>query len=224
MPCSPSPADGTAVALRTYAQPLTVPRLQWPASLRPMPTPDEMMSAVTDSIQERTGRSMAEWVALVGTSGVDPLDQNAVRAWLREVHSVRQNTQWAIADEVARAAGWVRPTVEQYIDGQYTGPRAALRPVFDVVRSAVLALGDDVVIEGRGTYVPFVRRRQFAAVAATTASRLDLGLRLPEPPAPSRLEPAKAPGSATHRVRLASVADVDDEVRSQLRAAYEQNG
>jgi predicted transport protein len=189
-----------------------------------MPTPDEMMSAVTDSIEERTGRSMAEWAALVGTSGVDPLDQNAVRAWLREVHGVRQNTQWAIADEVARAAGWVRPTVEQYIDGQYTGPRAALRPVFDAVRSAVLALGDDVVIEGRGTYVPFVRRRQFAAVAATTASRLDLGLRLPEPPATSRLEPATAPGSATHRVQLFSVDDVDDEVRSLLRVAYLQNG
>ena len=92
------------------------------------------------------------------------------------------------------------------------------------MRSAVLALGDDVVVEGRGTYVPFVRKRQFAAVAATTASRLDLGLRLPEPPTSARLEPARAPGSATHRVRLASVADVDDEVRSLLRAAYEQNG
>jgi predicted transport protein len=183
-----------------------------------------MMSAVTDSIEERTGRSMAEWVALVGTSGVDPLDQNAVRRWLREVHGVRQNTQWAIADEVARAAGWVRPTVEQYVDDQYTGAKSALRPVFDAVREAAVALGDDVTIEGRGTYVPFVRRRQFAAVAAATSSRLDLGLRLPDPPACARLEPAKAPGSATHRVRLTSVDDVDGEVRALLRAAYEQNG
>jgi predicted transport protein len=189
-----------------------------------MPTPDDMMTAVTDSIEERTGRSMAEWVALVGTSGVDPLDQNAVRTWLREVHGVRQNTQWAIADEVARGAGWVRPTVEQYVDGQYTGPKAALLRVFDAVREAAVALGDDVTIEGRGTYVPFVRKRQFAAVAATTASRLDLGLRLSDPPPSARLEPARAPGSATHRVRLNSVDDVDDEVRALLRAAYEQNG
>ncbi|WP_209305397.1 hypothetical protein [Blastococcus sp. CT_GayMR20] len=136
-----------------------------------MPSPDDMTSAVTDSIDERTGRSIAGWVALVGTAGVDPLDQNAVRTWLREVHGVRQNTQWAIADEVARAAGWVRPTVEQYVDGQYTGARAALRPVFDAVREA-----------------------------------------------------AKAPGSATHRVRLTTVDDVDDEVRTLLRAACEQNG
>jgi len=189
-----------------------------------MPGPDEMMSAVTDSIAERTGRTMAEWVTLVGTSGVDPLDQNAVRRWLREVHGVKQNTQWAIADEVARGAGWVRPSVEGYVDGQYTGTKAGLRPIFDAVRAAAEALGDDVTVEGRSTYVPFVRRRQFAAVSAATATRVDLGLRLPDPPVSERLQPATAPGSATHRVQLRSVDDVDDEVRALLRSAYEQNG
>jgi predicted transport protein len=173
---------------------------------------------------ERTGRSLADWVALVAGSGVDPLDQNAVRRWLREVHGVKQNSQWAIADAAARDAGWERPTVEAYIDGQYTGAKAALRPIFDALRAAAEALGDDVVLEGRGTYVPFVRRRQFAAVAAATATRVDLGLRLPDPPTSARLEPAKAPGSATHRVQLLSVDDVDDEVRGLLRAAYDQNG
>jgi Domain of unknown function (DUF5655)/Domain of unknown function (DUF4287) len=182
-----------------------------------------MMSAVTDSMAERTGRTLAEWVALVAASGVDPLDQNAVRRWLRETHGVKQNSQWAIADAAAQAAGWERPSVDDYIDGQFTGKKAALRPVFDAVRAAALALGDEVTVEGRGTIVPFVRRRQFA-VTATTTSRLDLGLRFTDPPASTRLAPATAPGQATHRVQLFSVADVDDEVRALLRAAYEQNG
>src|SRR3954468_18418835 len=182
-----------------------------------------MLSAVTDSMAERTGRTLEEWVALVAGSGVDPLDQNAVRRWLREVHGVKQNSQWAIADAAATAAGWARPSVEDYIGGQFTGKKAALRPVFDAVRAAALALGDDVTIEGRGTIVPFVRRRQFA-VTATTTSRLDLARRVPEPPASTRLTPASAPGQATHRLALHTVADVDDEVRALLRAAYEQNG
>ena len=215
---------------RTTQRDLAVAGGPWPRRIRPgasvpgVPSPDDMMSAVTDSMAGRTGRTLQEWVALVATSGVDPLDQNAVRRWLREVHGVKQNSQWAIADAAARDAGWVRPTVEEYVDAQYTGAKAALRPVFDAVREAVLALGDDVVIEGRGTYVPFVRRRQFAAVAAATATRIDLGLRLPDPPAGDRLQQTTAPGSATHRVQLFSVADVDDEVRSLLRAAYGQNG
>ncbi|MCW2637432.1 MAG: hypothetical protein JWQ99_3799 [Blastococcus sp.] len=181
-------------------------------------TPDEMVSAVAVSMAERTGRSLDGWGALVATSGIDPLDQNAVRRWLRKVHDVRLNTQWAIADAPAQSAGWVRPSVEQYIGSQFTGARGALRPVFEAVRAAALALGDDVTIEGRGTYVPFVRRRQFAA-AATTSARLDLGLRLLEPPVGDRFEPARAPGSATHRVPLRMAADVDDEVRGLLGAA-----
>jgi predicted transport protein len=189
-----------------------------------MPSPEEMLDAVSASMARRTGRTLEGWVALVRASGVDPLDQNAVRRWLREVHGVPQNSQWAIADAAARQAGWIRPTVEQYVDEQYQGRKAALRPVFDAVRAAVLALGDDVTTEGRGTYVPFVRKRQFAAVAAASASRIDLGLRLPDPPASGRLQPATAPGSATHKVVLTAVEDVDGEVRALLRAAYEQNG
>src|SRR6478735_6070700 len=141
-----------------------------------------MMSAVSDSMAGRTGRTLEEWVALVAGSGVDPLDQNAVRRWLREVHGVKQNSQWALADAAAQAAGWVRPSVEDYIDGQFGGAKAALRPLFDVVRDAAMSVGRDVTVEGRGTYVPFVRKRQFAAVAVLS-TRLDLGLRLPEPPA-----------------------------------------
>jgi len=182
-----------------------------------------MLSSVTASIQERTGRSMDDWVALVEASAVDPLDQNAVRRWLRDVHGVRQNTQWAIADAVAGRAGWVRPTLEEYVDQQYAGRWAGLRPVFDAVRDAALALGADVRMEGRSTYVSFVRGRQFAAVQAATATRVDLGLRLPVTLDSERLQPTKAPGQATHKVALAAVSDVDAEVRALLRAAYDQS-
>ena len=183
-----------------------------------------MFDALAASMATRTGRTLEEWVDLVGGSGVHPLDQNAVRRWLKESHGLPQNSQWAVADAAARRAGWTRPTVEQYVDEQYRGAKAALRPVFEAVRAAVLELGDDVTVEGRASYVPFVRRRQFAAVAAATARRLDVGLRLHDPPASARLQPAAAPGSATHKVALTSVGEVDDELRGLLRAAYDQNG
>jgi hypothetical protein len=182
-----------------------------------------MMSAVTASLAARTGRSLDEWVALVQASGIDPLDQNAVRRWLRAEHGVPQNSQWAIADAAARAAGWVRPTVEEYVDSQYRGAKAALRPIYDAIAGAVTAFGDDVTVEGRGGYTPFVRGRQFAAVAAAAKDRVDLGLRFTDPPAAARLQPATGPGQATHKIALRTVADVDDEVLHLLRAAYDQN-
>ena len=182
-----------------------------------------MLGAVSASLAERTGRSLAEWVALVQASGIDPLDQNAVRRWLRAEHGVPQNSQWAIADAAAQAAGWVRPTVEEYIDSQYRGAKAGLRPIYDALAAAIMALGEDVRVEGRGGYTPFTRGRQFAAVAAAARDRVDLGLRFTAPPASARLQPSNGPGQATHKIALRSVADVDGEVLGLLQAAYEQN-
>ena len=187
-------------------------------------SPDDMMSAVIGSLAERTGRSLEEWLALLDASGIDPLDQNAVRRWLKSEHGVPQNSQWAIADAAARAAGWVRPGVEDYIDSQYRGAKAALRPIYDALAGAILRLGDDVSVEGRGGYTPFVRARQFAAVAAAARDRVDLGLRFTDPPASGRLQPSNGPGQATHKIALRSVADVDDEVLHLVRLAYDQNG
>jgi hypothetical protein len=51
-------------------------------------------------------------------------------------------------------------------------------------------------VEGRGTYTPFVRGRQFAAIAAAQAA---------------------------HKVSLRGVGEVDAEIVRLLRVAYEQN-
>lgn len=186
--------------------------------------PASMMAAVTSSMKERTGRTLEEWLDAVATSGIDPLDQNSVRRWLKSEHGVLQNSQWAIADAAARAAGWQPPTVEEQIDEQYAGPKAHLRPIFERVRELVAALGDDVRLEARGTYIPFVRRRQFLAIAAATRTRIDLGLRYTAAPDSPLLVPAQAPGQATHRLSLTSVAEITPEVGALLLMAYEQNG
>lgn len=187
-------------------------------------SPREMMQAVSASMQERTGRTVEEWVALVVSSDVDPVDQRAVRRWLKSEHDLPQNSRYAVAYAAARSAGWVPPTDEEQIERQYSGPKSDLRPVFDRVRDILEGLGDDVSMEGRKTYIPFVRRRQFAAVAASTRSRVDVGLRFVEAPDSPLLSEAGGPGQATHKLSLTAVDDVTDDVEDLLRTAYEQNG
>jgi len=189
-----------------------------------MTSPSDMMNAVTDSMKERTGKTLDEWVEAVKASGVDLLDQKAVRKWLKEEHGVLQNSQWAIADAAARAACWVRPSVEGYIDSQYQGDKEALRPIFDALRETMEGLGEDVTVEGRGGYTPFVRKRQFAAVQASTKTRVDLGLRFKQAPTSGLLSTTSLPGQSTHKIGLTSVEDITDEVIELIRLAYEQNG
>lgn len=189
-----------------------------------MTSPSDMMESVTDSMKERTGKTLEEWVLVVLASGVDPLDQKAVRNWLKDNHNILQNSQWAIADAAARAAGWVRPSVEGYIDSQYQGEKAALRPIFDSLREIIEGMGEDVTAEGRGGYTPFVRKRQFAAVQASTKTRIDLGLRFKDAPESELLSTRSLPGQSTHKVGLNLVKEITDQVVGLIRLAYEQNG
>lgn len=189
-----------------------------------MTSPSDMMNSISDSMKERTGKTLEEWVEVVKVSGIDPLDQKSVRNWLKSEHGILQNSQWAIADAAARAAGWVRPSVEGYIDAQYQGEKAVLRPIFDALREIIEGLGEDVAVEGRGGYTPFVRKRQFIAVQASSKTRVDLGLRFKEAPESALLSTSSLPGQSTHKVGLSSVEDITDELVGLIRLAYEQNG
>jgi predicted transport protein len=187
-------------------------------------SPRAMMDAVAGSMQARTGRTLEAWVALVKDSGLDPLDQNAVRRWLKAEYDVLQNSRYAIADAAARAAGWTAPSVDEYVAAQYSGAKAALRPAFDMLRTLLLSFGTDVHAEGRASYIPFVRRRQFAAVAPAARSRIDIGLRFTAPPSSPLLSTAGVPGQGTHKVSVTSPEEITAEVERLLRAAYDQNG
>lgn len=190
------------------------------------------MDAVSRSMRERTGRTLQEWVDLVRAEGLDPLDQKSVRAWLKAAHALPQNTQWAVADAAARAAGWQRPSVEGYADAMYTGRKAPLRPLHEAVVAAALGLGG-VQAQGRATYIPLVRHSQFAAVGPGTYGRLRIGFRFRgNVPADARLEPAKGFAQATHVIHVSAVDDdgaptdpaaLADSVIGLLRTAWSQN-
>jgi hypothetical protein len=112
---------------------------------------------------------------------------------------------------------------QDQIDAQYSGKKAALRPIYDRILEVINALGDDISLQPRKSYVAFARRKQFALVKTSTITRLDLGLKFKEPPISLRLDeaPGLGSGSITHKLALASLEEVDQEVVSWLKMAYE---
>ena len=109
------------------------------------------------------------------------------------------------------------------IDAQYSGKKAELRPIYKRISEIVRQLGDDVKLAPRKTYVAFARKKQFALIAPSTNTRVDLGLKLPGKPFTNRLADGTnfGSGSISHKVALTGLDDVDQQVVDWLTEAYE---
>ena len=182
-----------------------------------MPTVDDATRTQIANIERRTGRSMDELVAMVAASGLQK--HGEIVAWLKTEHGLGHG------DANLVALTWKRGPLtggdpDDAVDTIYAGPKAALRPLHDRVIASVRGFGDDIELAPKQAYVSLRRKKQFGTVGPASGGRLEVGLNLKGEPAAGRLEATT--GMCTHRVRLASPDELDDEVIGWLREAYDR--
>jgi len=184
-------------------------------------SPEEMRKAIAKNLPAKTGRSFEEWVRLARTEG--PEGRRGKEAWLKREHDLGGATAMFIASEAERPKGYRAPTSKQLLDAQYSGPKVALKPIYDRLSRAVTSLGPDAVLDPRKTYVSLNRSKQFGIIQARTRTRIDLGLVLPGVKPTKRLLEAGSFGSerTTHRVEISAPDDIDDQVLKWLKKAYD---
>jgi hypothetical protein len=112
----------------------------------------------------------------------------------------------------------------QYVEKMFAGPKAGLRPIYDALLAAGLKLGKGVRVCPCQTMVPLYRNHVFAQIKPATRARIDFGLALKDTKTPKRL--IDTGGFAkkdriTRRIEIASVGDIDDEVRRWMKVAYD---
>lgn len=180
-------------------------------------TPAEMIEAVTRNLQKNTGKTAAEWRALLAKKG-PKTDEKAQYAWLRA------QGLGHVAAKILSGGLAPYASPDKLVAAQYTGAKQSLRPIYDAVVKAAHKLGTDVTAKPCKTYVPLHRSKTFAIIKPER-TRVDVGLCLPKSVKPSgRLTVAKHLGSdrVTHKIALKSPKDVDADLTRWLRAAYDQ--
>jgi hypothetical protein len=176
----------------------------------------------------KTGRTLEQWVQLVKEDG--PPTEKERRDWLKKEHGLGTNSAWWIAERAeGKGAEDGDPVAylkaaEEYVAAMFSGSRAGLRPLYDQLLKLGLKLGKDVKACPCKTIVPLYRNHVFAQIKPATRTRIDLGFALKDMEPTGRLVSTGgfAKGDRiTHRIPLSSVADIDDEVKRWLRAAYD---
>ncbi len=177
--------------------------------------------AIIANLKRNTGKTLEEWVRLTKKAPVKTRKERM--RWLKAEHGLGMATAMVIADSVEGRTS-DDYDAQKFLDELYAGAKAPLRPMGDELVQLGMALGKDVTATPCKTFVPLRRRHVFAQIKPATNSRIDLGLALGDMKATSRLldTGGLAKGDRiTRRVAVASLADIDDEVKRWLKAAYD---
>lgn len=185
-------------------------------------SPDEMAASMIANMKEKTGKTLAQWIALAKKSGEEK--HGAIVKHLKSEHGLTHGFANLVAHKHLKSdAGSSSAGGSDLVGAQYAGPKANLRPIYDALIKAVSALGKDAEIAPKKTYVSLRRKKQFALIQPSTKTRVDLGINLKDEPEKGRLEKSGSFNAmVSHRVRLEKPGDVDKDVKAWLKKAYTQ--
>jgi Domain of unknown function (DUF5655)/Domain of unknown function (DUF4287) len=184
-----------------------------------MSSPEAALKTMIRKLEEQTGKSLADWIAIAQTSRLTKAAE--IRNFLKDEHGLTFGYANLVAlKTLGSDAG--SSSGDDLMATQYSGAKAALKPIYDALLAAVQKFGNDVEVAPKKGYVSLRRKKQFAIFQPSTATRFDVGINLKGTPPTARLE---ASGSfnamVSHRVRITAKNAVDKELIGWLRQAYE---
>lgn len=191
-----------------------------------MATVEQGLRAQIRNIEATYGKSMQQWFEVIAASG--KTKHSDIVAMLKTTYGMTHGSAHRVS-LLARQTAGSSPVADHPGDQAeelYTGPKSSLRPVHDALVQVVTAFGDDIELAPKKGYLSLRRRKQFAMIQPSTATRVDVGLILKGGVPPSeRLESAAGFNALfSHRVRVTNLAAVDNQLIGWLKAAYDAAG
>ena len=177
-------------------------------------------ASVSASLPEKTGKTMAEWVAIARTCPHDK--PGARRTWMKTEHGVGTNyAAFILSEAFPHAGGWDDAAALRDKLWADTASRTVLEAVEELAAKV-----DGLVSGQRKSFTAFSRDVQFAAMRPQKTGGAFLGLKL-GPAVSPRLTAPKRTESWSERltaaVELPDAASVDAEV-ARLFAEAAKNG
>ena len=185
-----------------------------------MTSPEDARRSQLRNIEVATGRTVAQWAESIAAAGLDT--HGKIMTHLKSEHGFTHGNANGLALAVRELWTGGPASHSALLDAQYSGAKASLRPVYQVLVDLAAGLGTDVEIAVKKSGVSLRRRKQFALIEVPSAKRVQLGLNLAGVAAGDRLKAAS--GMCTNKVDLTDPGDVDQDVTSWMTLAYDQAG
>lgn len=183
---------------------------------------DQALENQLRNIQTRTGKTLEELFTVIRASGLTR------HAEIREL--LKRELGLGYGDATQLTAVYLKSLqpapaanadpVESALAEIYSGSKAALRPLHEQVMAAIRTLGE-LEIAPKKTYLSLRRKRQFAMLGPGSKGRIELGLNMKNISPTDRLEALPPGGMCQYRVFVTSQSEVDAELMSWIKTAFD---
>ncbi len=175
------------------------------------------------NIETRTGKKLGELVKLIKVSGLAKHGEivSMLKAELGMGHGdANAIAHYAKADEIPTES---TASPDEAIDALYSGSKADLRPIHDALLKKISAFGEFEIAPKKG-YLSLRRAKQFACITPATKTRIDVGIILKNVEPTDRLVAQPEKAMFPFKVGLESAKEVDRELVSWLKSAFDAAG
>ncbi len=178
------------------------------------------------NIEKRTGKTLAELATIINNSGLHK--HSELVAMLKNDLGMGHGDANTLVHTVKKSDGQSAATSaglsdSEVLDALYTGAKVSLRPLHNALLAELIKLGAFEAAPKK-TYVSYRRKKQFAMIGPATNTQLEVGLNIKELPANDRLKALPAGQMCNFKIRLGSLAEVDQELLGWIKAAYQVAG
>jgi hypothetical protein len=187
---------------------------------------DKAVETQLKNIQAKTGKTLEQLAEMLRRSGLTK--HGELRDMLKRDLGLGHGDANAavhacLKPSGASAAAATGAGTEGVLSEIYSGPKAALRPIHDAFMTAIGAFGSFEIAPKKG-YLSLRRKKQFAMIGPGTKARVDIGINMKGVKGTARLVELPAGGMCQYKVAVTDAKEVDKQLLSWVRQAYDSAG
>ncbi len=182
-------------------------------------TSGELEKEFIDTAKEKTGKTLEQWLQLVGTSGIE--GRNAILEWLKKGHGLNHMQAQFVAGMHLNNGKPVYIDESGLLENQFA-KCPAMRPLFDEMAETIIGLFPGTQLIPKKTYLSFTAVREFAAMNIKPAE-IRLGLDLGDMPFTDTVQKSKLTGPMpriSHMLIFTTGSQLDATVTGLIKQSY----
>ena len=185
---------------------------------------DKATQTQLDNIQKKTGKSFDELAAIVKKSGLTK--HGEIREYLKRELGLGHGDANTLVHAVLQSDGQrgaQSKSTDQVLDEIYTGAKAHMRPIHERLMQEISKFGEFEIAPKQG-YVSLRRKKQFVMIGPKTNTRFEVGINAKDLKKNPRLLEQPKGSMCNYIVNVTDAKEIDAELISWIKSAYEGAG